>query len=96
MKSLLTLSAASLLLIGGIASCSLEERINDLDDRVSTLEKQIQDVKSDMSSLREIVDKLQSSVTIDNIVEDENGYTTLPLWKLTENTTGDLNILTAA
>ena len=75
MKSLLTLSAASLLLIGGIASCSLEERINDLDDRVSTLEKQIQDVKSDMSSLREIVDKLQSSVTIDNIVEDENGYT---------------------
>ena len=75
MKSLLTLSAASLLLIGGIASCSLEERINDLDDRVSTLEKQIQDVKSDMSSLQEIVDKLQSSVTIDNIVEDENGYT---------------------
>lgn len=75
MKSLLTLSAASLLLIGGIASCSLEERINDLDDRVSTLEKQIQDVKSDMSSLQEIVEKLQSSVTINNIVEDENGYT---------------------
>ena len=75
MKSFLTLSAVSFLFIGITASCSLEDRINGLDERISAIEEQIQAIKSDMASIQDIVNKLQSSVTIDNIVENENGYT---------------------
>ena len=72
---------ASALLGGGLSSCTtfddseLKNSIDNLEERVEALEDFCDQVQSDIVSLQEIIEKLQSSVTVDNIVEDDNGYT---------------------
>jgi len=72
---------ASALLGGGLSSCTtfddseLKNSIDNLEDRVEALEDFRDQVQSDIVSLQEIIEKLQSSVTVDNIVEGDNGYT---------------------
>lgn len=66
---------ASALLGGGLSSCTtfddseLKNSIDNLEDRVEALEDFRDQVQSDIVSLQEIIEKLQSSVTVDNIVE---------------------------
>lgn len=72
---------ASALLGGGLSSCTtfddseLKNSIDNLENRVEALEDFCDQVQSDIVSLQEIIEKLQSSVTVDNIVEGDNGYT---------------------
>ena len=72
---------ASALLGGGLSSCTtfddseLKNSIDNLEERVEALEDFCDQVQSDIVSLQEIIEKLQSSVTVDNIVEGDNGYT---------------------
>lgn len=54
---------------------ALKESIDDLNNRVGALEDFRNQVQGDIASLQEIIAKLQSSVTVNNVVETENGYT---------------------
>ena len=54
---------------------ALKNSIDDLKDRVEALENFQKQVQGDIASLQEIIAKLQSSVTVNNVVETENGYT---------------------
>ena len=63
-----------------VTSCyndaDLKQSIDDLDQRVAALEEFRDQVQSEIASLTDIVNKLQSSVTIDNVVEGaDGGYT---------------------
>lgn len=53
----------------------IRDSIKDLDERVEALEAFSEQIQSEISTLQEIIEKLQSEVTIDNIVETEDGYT---------------------
>ena len=71
--------AASLAMAVSVNSCfddsALKNSIDDLKDRVEALENFQKQVQGDIASLQEIIAKLQSSVTVNNVVETENGYT---------------------
>ena len=71
--------AASLAMAVSVISCfddsALKNSIDDLKDRVEALENFQKQVQGDIASLQEIIAKLQSSVTVNNVVETENGYT---------------------
>ena len=72
--------AASMLMLAFTNSCTfddteLQNSIDDLTARIEALENFQEQVQGDIASLQEIIAKLQSSVTVNNVVETENGYT---------------------
>ena len=72
--------AASIPMLAFINACTfddsaLRESIDDLTGRVEALEDFRDQVQSDIASLQEIIEKLESSVTIDNVAETGEGYT---------------------
>ena len=72
--------AASMLMLASTNSCTfddteLQNSIDDLTARIEALENFQEQVQGDIASLQEIIAKLQSSVTVNNVVETENGYT---------------------
>ena len=78
----LSSSLASLALIGGLSSCAfddteLQNSIDDLTSRVEALEDFQEQVQGDITSLQDIVEKLGSSVTVDNVVDNGDGSWTI-------------------
>ena len=76
--------AASFLLIlwGAASSCTfddtdLQNSIDDLTSRVEALEDFQEQVQGEISSLQEVITKLQSSVTVDNVVDNGDGSWTI-------------------
>ena len=71
--------AASLAMAVSVNSCfddsALKNSIDDLKDRVEALENFQKQVQGDIASLQEIIAKLQSSVTVNNV----KSITELPL-----------------
>ena len=66
---------ASLALAGGLSSCTfddtdLQNSIDDLTSRVEALEDFQEQVQGDIASLQDIVEKLGSSVTVNNVVDN--------------------------
>ena len=75
-----SMAASFLLILSGAISCTfddteLQNSIDDLTARIEALENFQEQVQGDIASLQEIIAKLQSSVTVNNVVETENGYT---------------------
>ena len=73
---------SSVVLIGGMASCTfddtdLQNSIDDLTSRVEALENFQEQVQGEISSLQEVITKLQSSVTVDNVVDNGDGSWTI-------------------
>lgn len=71
------LLAAALMAVN---SCQFDDSkiwdsITDLEQRIEKLEKISQEVQTDLESLKTIISKLQESITVDSITEEENGYT---------------------
>ena len=78
----LSSSLASLALIGGLSSCAfddteLQNSIDDLTSRVEALEDFQEQVQGDITSLQDIVEKLGSSVTVNNVVDNGDGSWTI-------------------
>ena len=74
------MAASFFLILLGAISCTfddteLQNSIDDLTARIEALENFQEQVQGDIASLQEIIAKLQSSVTVNNVVETENGYT---------------------
>ena len=70
----MTLALVSVVLIGGMASCTfddtdLQNSIDDLTSRVEALEDFQEQVQGDIASLQDIISKLNSSVTVNNVVD---------------------------
>lgn len=53
----------------------VKNSLEDLTDRVEALEAFCKDVQSEIASIQEIIDKLESDVTVDNVVDNGDGYT---------------------
>ena len=75
-----SMAASFFLILLGAISCTfddteLQNSIDDLTARIEALENFQEQVQGDIASLQEIIAKLQSSVTVNNVVETENGYT---------------------
>ena len=72
--------AAFIVLTLAVPSCGfddteLKNSLSELEQRIDMLEDYSEQIRSDIESLQEIVKKLQESVTVDSVIEDENGYT---------------------
>ena len=72
----------SLALLGGLSSCtfddtSLKDSIDDLTSRVEALEDFQEQVQGDIASLQDIISKLNSSVTVNNVVDNGDGSWTI-------------------
>lgn len=65
--------------LAAVSSCyddtDLRNSVDDLTGRVESLEEFRDQVQSDITSLQDIIEKIQSAVTIDNVVDDGDGYT---------------------
>ena len=63
-----------------ISSCSkyddgeLWDKVNSLDDRVTSIENQLKSLNSNIVSISNLADVLQSSLFITNIAMSSNGY----------------------
>ena len=73
---------ASLALVGGLSSCTfddtdLQNSIDDLTSRVEALEDFQEQVQGDIASLQDILEKLGSSVTVNNVVDNGDGSWTI-------------------
>ena len=73
---------SSVALIGGMASCTfddtaLQNSIDDLTSRVEALEDFQKQVQGDIASLQAIISKLNSSVTVNNVVDNGDGSWTI-------------------
>ena len=73
---------SSVALIGGMASCTfddtdLQNSIDDLTSRVEALEDFQEQVQGDIASLQDIISKLDSSVTVNNVVDNGDGSWTI-------------------
>ena len=73
---------ASLALVGGLSSCTfddtdLQNSIDDLTSRVEALEDFQKQVQGDIASLQDIISKLDSSVTVNNVVDNGDGSWTI-------------------
>ena len=71
-----SMAASFLLILSGAISCTfddteLQNSIDDLTARIEALENFQEQVQGDIASLQEIIAKLQSSVTVNNVVETE-------------------------
>ena len=78
----MTLALVSMALIGGMASCTfddtdLQNSIDDLTSRVEALEDFQEQVQGDIASLQDIISKLDSSVTVNNVVDNGDGSWTI-------------------
>ena len=78
----MTLALVSVVLIGGMASCTfddtdLQNSIDDLTSRVEALEDFQEQVQGDIASLQDIISKLNSSVTVNNVVDNGDGSWTI-------------------
>ena len=73
---------SSVALIGGMASCTfddtdLQNSIDDLTSRVEALEDFQEQVQGDIASLQDIISKLNSSVTVNNVIDNGDGSWTI-------------------
>ena len=78
----MTSALVSVALIGGMASCTfddtdLQNSIDDLTSRVEALENFQEQVQGDIASLQNIISKLNSSVTVNNVVDNGDGSWTI-------------------
>ena len=78
----MTSALVSVALIGGMASCTfddtdLQNSIDDLTSRVEALENFQEQVQGDISSLQDIIAKLEGSVTVNNVVDNGDGSWTI-------------------
>ena len=78
----MTSALVSVALIGGMASCTfddtdLQNSIDDLTSRVEALENFQEQVQGDIASLQDIISKLNSSVTVNNVVDNGDGSWTI-------------------
>ena len=78
----ITAGLASLALICGLSSCTfddtaLQNSIDDLTSRVEALEDFQKQVQGDIASLQDIISKLNSSVTVNNVVDNGDGSWTI-------------------
>ena len=78
----MTSALVSVALIGGMASCTfddtdLQNSIDDLTSRVEALEDFQEQVQGDIASLQDIISKLDSSVTVNNVVDNGDGSWTI-------------------
>ena len=70
------------LLVMAASSCQFDDTdlrnsIDDLTSRVEALEDFQEQVQGEISSLQEVITKLQSSVTVDNVVDNGDGIWTI-------------------
>ena len=78
-----SVTALSLLLFAGcLSSCTfddtdLQNSIDDLTSRVEALEDFQEQVQGDIASLQDIISKLNSSVTVNNVVDNGDGSWTI-------------------
>ena len=79
----MSVTALSLLLFAGcLSSCTfddteLQNSIDDLTSRVEALEDFQEQVQGDIASLQDIISKLDSSVTVNNVVDNGDGSWTI-------------------
>ena len=78
----ITAGLASLALICGLSSCTfddtaLQNSIDDLTSRVEALKDFQKQVQGDIASLQDIISKLNSSVTVNNVVDNGDGSWTI-------------------
>ena len=78
----MTSALVSVALIGGMASCTfddtdLQNSIDDLTSRVEALENFQEQVQGDIASLQDIISKVNSSVTVNNVVDNGDGSWTI-------------------
>ena len=71
--------SALLLLIVVIAACKyndgeLWDKVNSLDNRLTSVEDQLSQMNSDISSISIVVNALQNNIYVTNISKIQNGY----------------------
>ena len=73
---------AALILVSGIVSCTfddshLRDSLDDLNGRIEALEDFQSQIQSEIEILKDLIDKQQSNVTVNDIVENGDGSYTI-------------------
>lgn len=90
----LVLAAGTLSVLSTTTSCQFDDSkiwdsIENIEDRLKKLEEIAASMQSDIDALRDIVNKMQEEVTIDSVIENEDGSITLNFSDGTSSTISD-------
>lgn len=90
----LVLAAGTLSVLSTTTSCQFDDSkiwdsIENIEDRLKKLEEIAASMQSDIDALRDIVNKMQEDVTIDSVIENEDGSITLNFSDGTSSTISD-------
>lgn len=90
----LVLAAGTLSVLSTTTSCQFDDSkiwdsIENIEDRLKKLEEIAASMQSDIDALKDIVNKMQEEVTIDSVIENEDGSITLNFSDGTSSTISD-------
>ena len=71
-KIFFVIAAAAMMLVG--CTKELEQKVNDLDNRVTALEEAVKDLNSKTASIQTILDALNAKVYVSSVTQTDNGY----------------------